>query len=68
MPRTLVGGDVAQVIVSLADHSIVPAQLSLDISPGNVVWWSTRGSSHPVSASVFARGGDKIAAFVLAGS
>ena len=68
MPQTLATDDVGQVIVSLADHTIVPAQLSREISPGEVVWWSTRGGSYPVSASVFARGGDKLASFVLAGS
>jgi hypothetical protein len=68
MPQALAGDAVGQVIVSLADHAIVPARLSHEVEPGAVVWWSTRGSSYPVSASVFARGGDKLASFVLAGS
>jgi hypothetical protein len=68
MPPSIDGSDVGQVIVSLSDHSIVPAQLSHEVAPGEVVWWSTRGGSYPVSASVFARGSDKLASFVLAGS
>ena len=68
MPEQLPEGDVSQVIVSLSDHSIVPGTLSHDVSPGSVVWWSTRGGSHPVSASVFDTARGKLASFVLAGS
>jgi hypothetical protein len=68
MPASLPDGDVRQVIVSLADHSIVPGTIARSVAPGEIVWWTTRGGSDPVSASVFDAGGGRIAAFLLAGT
>lgn len=68
LPEHLPDGDVQQVIVSLADHTIVPATLDRTVSPGDVVWWSTMGAQHPVSATAYDGHGLKIASFLLAGA
>ena len=68
MPASLPAGDVRQVIVSLSDHSIVPGTIARSVAPGEVVWWTTRGGHHPVSASVIDAGGSRIASFQLAGT
>ncbi|HEX5986029.1 MAG TPA: hypothetical protein VFY86_05880 [Nocardioides sp.] len=68
MPASLPAGDVSQVIVSLQDHSIVPGTIARSVAPGDVVWWTTRGGTPPVSAAVVDAGGGRVASFVLAGT
>lgn len=68
LPQSFGGSEVAQVIVSLADHSIVPTTLSRTVSPGDLVWWSTIGVNRPVSATAYDASGRDLASFVLAGS
>ncbi len=68
MPASLPAGDVRQVIVSLQDHTIVPGTIARSVAPGEVVWWTTRGATPPVSAAVVDAGGGRVASFFLAGT